>query len=136
MNQVTIVTDTTACVPREQVTLFGIEVVPVPLIIEGKTYRDGIDISPSEFYAMLRQAEKIPTTSSSAPEPYLEAYRKASQKASHILCITEPARFSAMFNSACLARDMASKVLHHVAIEVLECTTAAAGQGLVTLAAA
>ena len=136
MRKVAIVTDTTACVPQEQVARYDIEVVPVQLIIDDKTYRDGIDISPTEFYALLRQATKIPTTSASSPEPYLEAYQKASQKASSILCLTEPSRFSAMFDSAQVAMEMARNTLHNVVIEVLECTTAAAGLGLVALAAA
>jgi DegV family protein with EDD domain len=136
MRKIAIVTDTTACVPQEQVARYDIEVVPVQLIIENKTYRDGIDISPTEFYALLRQSRKMPTTSSSSPNPYLEAYRKASQKASGILCLTEPSKFSAMFDSARVAMEMARETLHNVVIEVLECTTAAAGQGLVALAAA
>ena len=41
-----------------------------------------------------------------------------------------------MFNSARVAVKMAKEALPSVAIEVLECTTAAAGQGLVALAAA
>jgi DegV family protein with EDD domain len=136
MRQVAIVTDTTACVPQEQVAKYDIEVVPVQLIFKDRTYRDGIDISPSEFYTLLRKAEKTPTTSASSPNPYLEAYQKASQKAPNILCITEPSRFSAMFDSARVAMEMARKTLRNVVIEVLECSTAAAGQGLVALAAA
>ncbi len=136
MKKVAIVTDTTACVPREQVDRYDIEVVPVLLIIEGKTYRDGIDITPTEFYSILRQSKKLPTTSSSSPNPYLEAYQNASQKAQSILCLTEPAKFSAMFDSARVAMDTARATLNNVYIDVLECTTAAAGQGLVTLAAA
>jgi len=136
MKKVAIVTDTTACVPREQVARYDIEVVPVQLIIEGKTYRDGIDITPTEFYNILRQSKNLPTTSSSSPNPYLKAYRNASQKAQSILCLTEPAKFSAMFDSARVAMDTARDTLRNVVIDVLECTTAAAGQGLVTLAAA
>jgi DegV family protein with EDD domain len=136
MRQVAIVTDTTACVPQEQVNKYDIEVVPVPLIINDKTYRDGIDITPTEFYAMLRKAKKMPTTSASSPSPYLEAYRSASRKAHNILCLTEPSKFSAMFNSARTAMETAQKTLPEVTIEVVECTTAAAGQGLVALAAA
>jgi DegV family protein with EDD domain len=41
-----------------------------------------------------------------------------------------------MFNSAKLAKEMAKTALAGVAIEVIECTTAAAGLGLVALAAA
>ncbi|MHB8105635.1 MAG: DegV family protein [Dehalococcoidales bacterium] len=136
MRQVAIVTDTTACVPLEQVKKYDIEVVPVPLIINEKTYRDGIDITPTRFYEMLRKAKKLPTTSASSPSPYLEAFRNASRKAPNVLCLTEPAKFSAMFNSARTAMETAKDTLKNVTIEVMECTTAAAGQGLVSLAAA
>jgi DegV family protein with EDD domain len=134
--EVAIVTDTTACVPQEKVTRYNIEVVPVQLIIDGKSYRDGIDITPTEFYTHLRQVKKMPTTSSSSPGPYLEAYRKASLRTKNILCLTEPSKFSAMFDSARVAADMAGDILPGVTIEVIDCTTAAAGQGLIALAAA
>ena len=136
MLQVAVVTDTTACIPKEQVEKHGIEVVPIELVFGDKVYRDGIDISPTEFYALLRQAETLPTTAGSLTGPYLEAYRKVSRKASGILCITESSKFSGMFNSAQIAMEMARKDIPNMPIKVLECTTAAAGQGLVVLAAA
>ena len=135
-NKVAIVTDTTACLPREQVEEYGIELVPIELIFGDKSYRDGIDITPDQFYALLRQAEKLPTTSGSVPGPFLEAYRIASLRASSILCITLPSKLSGMFNSAQLAKEMAKEALPDVVIEVLDCGTAAAAQGLVVLAAA
>lgn len=136
MKKVAIVTDTTACVPEEQVREYGIEIVPVQLIIGDKTYRDGIDISPAEFYGRLRQSKQMPTTSSSSPEPYLEAFEKASYRAKSILCLTEPRKFSAMFESAQVAMEMAKRSIRDTFIDVVECSTAAAGQGLVALAAA
>jgi DegV family protein with EDD domain len=134
--KVAIVTDTTACIPREMVEKYGIGVVPVDFVFEDKVYQDGIDMSPGEFYRRLRRAKKLPITSGSLPTPFLEAYRKASQKAANILCITAPAKLSGMFNSAQLAMKMAKEALPNVVIELLDCTTAAAGQGLVVLAAA
>jgi DegV family protein with EDD domain len=136
MTRVSIVADTTACIPQEQVARYDIEVVPVQLVIDGETYRDGIDLSPAEFYARLRQAKQTPTTSSSPPELYLEAYRRAGRRAKSILCLTLPSHFSAMFRSASMAREMAGTALPHLQIEVLDCSTAAAGLGLVALAAA
>ena len=135
-NKVAIVTDSTACIPQEQAEKHGIEVVPVVFVFEDKSYRDGVDMSPAEFYARLRQAKKLPTTSGSLPGPFLEAYREASQRASSILCITLPSKLSGMFNSAQLAMEMAKEALPNVVIEVLDCGTAAAAQGLVVLAAA
>ena len=136
MKKVAIVTDTTACVPGEQVAKYDIEVVPVQIIFEDKAHRNGIDMSPTSFYILLRQVKQLPTTSSPSSGHYLEAYTKASQKAESILCITNPSKFSAMFDSALVAKEMAKTVLSDVMIEVLDCTTAAAGQGLVALAAA
>jgi len=135
-NKVAIVTDSTACIPREQVEKYSIEVVPVIFVFGDRSYRDGIDMSPAEFYARLKRAKKLPTTSGCLPDAYLEAYRKASRRASSILCITVPSKFSGMFNSAQMAVEMAKESLPHLAIEVLDCSTAAAGQGLVVLAAA
>jgi len=136
MKTVAVVTDTTACIPPEQVAKYGIEIVPVQLIIDNKSYRDGIDISPTEFYSLLRKAKKLPTTSSSSPEPYLEAFRRASQRARSILCLTEPSRFSAMYSSASIAKEIAKTELPNTSVEVLNCATAAAGTGLVALSAA
>jgi len=135
-NKVAIVTDTTACIPQEQVEKYGIELVPLNIIFGDRVYRDGIDISPNEFYALLRQAKKLPTTSGSLPGVFLETFRKASQEAASILCITISSKFSGMFNSARVAMEMAKKALPNIDIEVLDCGTAAAGQGLVVLATA
>jgi DegV family protein with EDD domain len=134
-DKVAIVTDTTACIPPERVTAYGIELVPVEVIFDDKVYRDGIDITPTEFYAMLKREDNLPTTASS-PSPFLEAYRRASQKSNTILCLTVSSKFSGMFNSAILASNLAKEELPGVTIEVIECASAAAGQGLVALAAA
>jgi DegV family protein with EDD domain len=136
VNRVVIVTDTTACIPQEMVAEYGIELVPIEVIFGKRVYRDGIDISPTEFYTMLRQADKLPTTSGSLPGPYLEAYHRASQRADGILCITESSKFTGMSDSARLAMEMAKEEMPGVVIRVLECSSAAAGQGLVVLAAA
>ena len=60
---IAIVTDTTACIPQDKVAEYAIELVPVEVIFDGQVYRDGIDITPVEFYKMLQTAKKLPTTS-------------------------------------------------------------------------
>jgi len=54
LQRVAIVSDTTACLLPEHVKEYGIAVVPLALIFEDKVYRDGIDISPADFYELLR----------------------------------------------------------------------------------
>jgi DegV family protein with EDD domain len=136
MKNVGIVTDTTACVPPDLVANLGIEVVPDTLIIDEKTYRDGIDITPGEFYSLLRTAKKMPTTAGTPPQPYLDAFCRVGPNSLGVLCLTEPARLTAMFNSARIASEAARDTCGDVPIDVMECSTAAAGVGLVVLAAA
>ena len=136
MNKVAIVTDSVACIPKEQVEKYGIEVVPVQIIFGDKAYRDGVDISPAEFYSRFRQVEKLPTTAAAVLGSFLEAYSKAGRRASSILCITLSAKLSGMFDAARLAMEMAKEALPGVEIEALDCRTAAVAEGLVVLAAA
>lgn len=132
----TIITDSVACIPREQAEKYGIEVVPIQLIFGDRTYRDGVDISPAEFYTMLRKAEKLPTTAGAVPGAFLETLRKVSKRANNILCITLSAKLSGMFDSARQAMEIVREELPGVTIELLDSETAAAAQGLVVLAAA
>jgi DegV family protein with EDD domain len=134
--KVAIITDSSACIPQELVEKYSIQLVPMNVIFGDKTYQDGIDITPSEFYTLLRQAKELPATSHSSPGAHLEAYRRASLRAANILCITLSSKFSGQFNSARVAGEMAKDSLPDVTIKVLDCGTAAAAQGLVVLAAA
>ena len=136
MNRVGVVTDSIACLSKELVEKYGIYIIPITINFGDETYHDGIDITPSEVYRLLRKAKKLPTTSSPPPGDYLEAYRQLSQHSDSILCITMPQQVSMGFDSAQQARKMIEEELPGVAIELLDCQTAAGGQGLVTLAAA
>ena len=136
MKKAAIISDTTACVPQEQAAEYGIQLVPMAIVFGDKTYRDGIDMTAKEFYSLLKQAVELPTTSHPSPDAFLEAYREASRTAESVLCITLSSNFSASLNSARLAMDMAKETLPGLYIEVLDCGTAAAAQGMVVLAAA
>lgn len=136
MRKVAIVTDSIACLPEELVEELGIRVVPINLICGDKVYRDGVDITPSEVYRMLREGDTLPTTSAPPPAAYLEAYCELSQRAESIVCITLAAELTMVYQSAMQAREMAREVLTDTTIEVMDCRTAAGAQGLIALAAA
>ena len=134
--RVAIVTDSTACVPREFVEKYDIRVVPINVIFEDRVYRDGVDITPDEVYSLLRGAKRLPTTSSPPPGVYLETYREASKEAEGILCISVSSGLSSIFESSWQARELAKEELPGVAIEVIDCRTAAGGQAFVVMEAA
>ena len=135
-DRVIIVTDTTSCVPSELAAGLDIEIVPVVFVFGKEAFRDGIDMTTTQFYQKLSQVTELPTTSGGLAGSFLEAFIRAGSKAGHILCINLSAKLSTMANSARIAKDLAKDKLPEVSIDVVDCGTAAGAQGLIVLAAA
>lgn len=71
-----VVTDSTANLDQEIIDKYDIEVVPVPYIIDGKEYHDGVDITRNDFYKKLRSANHFPTTSQPPVGEMLNLYKR------------------------------------------------------------
>jgi len=130
--KVVIVTSSISCLPHDRVRRYGIKVVPVPFMLNGHSYLDGVDISATEVYEQL--AYEYPfRTSAPSPGDYLKAYQEVLKEHNAILCLTVPSKISMMYDSACsAAKQMASDAI----IRVLDTGTAAGGQALIDMAAA
>jgi DegV family protein with EDD domain len=126
-----LVTGGGALVPPELATTVGIVDLPVRI---GDQEIDGLsDEELHHFYARLRAGE-APETSATPPGEFLEAFRRC--QAEQILCLTIPARFSGMDDSARLAARMLAEEEGRDRVTVIDTGTAAAGLGLITRAAA
>lgn len=132
MRKVAIVTDSSATLPKDLVQELDIHVVPLLLTFDDQTFRDGVDIMPGEVYRWLRANKHIPTTSAPSAGDFLRVYAAAGREASGIVSIHLPAWLSATYNTAVVT----SRLVDGVQIRVLNCHTAAMGQGFVVLEAA
>jgi DegV family protein with EDD domain len=74
-----IVTDSTACLSKKDITRYNIGVAPLSVIIDGKTHRDGVDID-SETFTLMQQNNKNLKVTTSLPsgEDFKKAYDKFS----------------------------------------------------------
>ncbi|WP_367341611.1 DegV family protein [Limosilactobacillus sp.] len=61
--KIAVVTDSTCYLSEEEVKDNNIHVVPIPLMIDGQSYREGVDISTEEFYDKLAHSQSFPSTS-------------------------------------------------------------------------
>ena len=134
--QVAIVTDSIACLNKELIEQYGIEVIPVNFYADGKLYRDWVDITPSEAYELFLKDPESFKTSAASPEDCLNVFRNASKRARDILCVTVSVKLSTVYNSAQEAKELAKSELPHSNIEVLDSWTATPAEGFVALAAA
>ena len=71
-----IVTDSTCDLPPYLIEQHGIEVVPCVLIIDGKEYSDGGDISRDDFYRLLPTLRRSPTTAAPSIGEFTRRYQK------------------------------------------------------------
>ena len=132
MAEVKIVTDSTAYLPPELITRYGIEVVPLKVLFGPEAYTEGVDISNEEFYRKLAQASTLPTTSQPSIGDFVQVYDKAAREAAPILSIHISSKLSATINSALNAKDE----LPQVQIEVVDSLCSCMGMGMIVLAAA
>ena len=136
-HDVAVVVDSSSCLPPDLLRKWNITVVPHELIIGQRSFRDGVDIRPDEFYRLLSQSDDV-SLSTAAPQPghFLEGFLTAGERAPNVLCLTLSAEFSATYRSACAAVEMANGRLSNTRVEVIDSRAAAGGSGLIALAAA
>ncbi len=136
MKKVAIVTDSIACLTRELIEQYGIEIIPINFYAGGKVYKDWVDITPSEAYELFLSDPDSFRTSASSAEDCIKAYLNASKQARNILCITVSVKLSGVYNVALQAKELVKAELDDTSIEVLDSLTATPAEGFVVLAGA
>lgn len=124
-----ILTDSQTCIPSLLAEELGVTVLPYLLQLDDLVYRDGIDITPQEFYELLPALSRPATTSAIPPGAFLEAFTGLAREHDAILVITIARTMSATYSNAVLA----SQSFKDVPVEVVDSGTAAMAQGLVVL---
>jgi DegV family protein with EDD domain len=132
MSNVAVVTDSTANLPDDLVRSHQISVVPQVLIWGDKTYRDGVDIQPDEFYQRLQKASVTPSTSQATIGSFQQVFEKLHSEGKEILAVLLAAKLSGTMDSAIQAR----RELPNACIELVDSNTAAMALGFVALEAA
>ena len=98
-----LVTDSTCDLPPDVVLRYGVLVVPAVLNMEGKSYRDGTDISRADYYARLPGLKTLPTTAAPAAGEFEAVYRQCGD--AEVVSVQLASQLSGMFNAARLGAE-------------------------------
>ncbi|NEM07952.1 DegV family protein [Geodermatophilus normandii] len=130
---VAVATDSTAYLPADVVASYGIEVVPLYVVLAGHSGREGAEITPGDVARALTTRGQQVSTSRPTPGDFVAAYRRRlAEGADRVVSI----HLSAELSSTCdAARLAAAQVGEHV-VTVLDSRSAAMGTGFAVLAAA
>ena len=122
-----IVTDsgTDLCLPPEQVAELNIHVVPLIVTLEGKSYREGVDIQPGEFYRLLAATDSLPITSQPSAGDFAGTYRQLAATDPDILSIHISSGLSGTVNAARVGAEQVPEA--NVTIVDAKTLSAAAG---------
>ncbi len=106
-----IVTDTTSDIPTSVLGTLPITVIPLYITLNGKSYRDSVDLTRKEFYEALPTAQPHPTTAAPSPAQYEQVYDQlVDQGATTIFSIHISKSLSAVYQSAELAAEQYQRV--------------------------
>ena len=100
MLDTTLLIDSTTVMPKEFIEEYGVTVIHVPIHAEGKEYRDGVDITPEEFYSILETSKGRPSTAVPGLGEFLSFYNDLLAKYSKIVYPTPSSRLTGVFNAA------------------------------------
>ena len=130
---VAVVTDSTAYLPDELTEGYGIHVVPLYVVLAGRSGREGWDVGPEEVARTLAVRGQTVSTSRPTPGDFVAAYRRAlDEGADRLVSIHLSSELSGTWDAARLA---ASQVGEHI-VTVVDSRSAAMGAGFAVLAAA
>lgn len=128
---VAVVTDSTACLTPSVAREAGLSVVPIHVLVDGRTYRDGLDITNEEVAAALSRGESV-STSKPTPQEFHAAYMAAFEAgATQIVSVHVSADLSGTYDSARLAARSIP-----IPVTIVDSRSIAMGLGFAALAAA
>lgn len=122
-----VLVDSSSDIPFERSQEEGIVVVPMPVIIDGKSFLEGIEISPDEFYPQFASFSELPKTSQPNPGALKEAYEKILAQGHEVVAIHLSSGLSSTYSTALVVRDICSQPDK---IHVIDSLGASFGYGL------
>lgn len=100
-----ILTDSTADLLPEDLHSLSVRVVPLEVHFGDEHYEDGVDLGHEQFYEMLEQAHKLPSTSQPSPERFMAEFENARDAGDDVICILLSSTLSGTYQSAQIAAE-------------------------------
>jgi len=127
--KIKILSDSTCDLSRALVEANDITIIPLTVIKDGHSFKDGVTITPAEIFAHVANGGDLCTTTANNMGEYDDFYSKYSKEYDGVIHITLGSGFSSCYQNACLAAEEYSN------IRVIDSMNLSTGQGLVVLEA-
>lgn len=126
---VKITSDSTCDLPPAVLAKMGIDLMPIPIVVDGVTYHDGVDITPQTLFEQVEMGKTCRTSAANSYE-YGRFFEKALDGADSVIHFSLSSGFSSCHQNALLAAEGFSNV------HVVDTQNLSSGSGHVVLDAA
>ena len=130
---VKIVSDSTCDLSAELVERYGIEIIPLHIILDEKEYEDGVDINPDQIYKWSDEHGTTPKTSAPGIDKAVEVFGRYKASGDDVVVFTISSEMSTTFNVMKLAAEEIDYTDH---VYVVDSRSLSTGIGLLVLEAA
>lgn len=103
--KIAIVTDSVAYLNQEECQKSNIYVLPLSIEFNGQIYVEGIDLTPTEFYDLVRGAKELPKSSQPSVGKALELYQELASKYDAAIAIHLSSDISGTYQTAVSLAD-------------------------------
>lgn len=104
MSRIAVITDSNSGINFEDAKELGIKVLPMPFLIDGKTYFEEISLSQEEFFEKLENDVDI-STSQPSPESVMKIWDEALEEADEVVYIPMSSGLSSSCHTALMLAD-------------------------------
>lgn len=125
--KVKIISDSTCDLSKDIIEKYDIAIVPLYVVINEETKKDGIEAVPEDIYEYVEKNGKLPTTSAANLGDYLDVFKYWHDQGYEIVHFSISGEFSSSYRNACLAAEEIDGVY------VVDSRNLSTGQGLVVL---
>ncbi len=128
-----ILADSVSDIPNKIRHELGIEIVPLEVNFENRSYKDGNELESKDFFTMLRAADKLPTTSQVNPGDFIRVFKKHIENGDDVILVTLSSKLSGTYSAAVTAKeylDAGDKVT------IIDSQSVSLGYGLMVIEAA
>lgn len=125
--KVKIISDSTCDLSKELIEKYSIAIVPLYVVLNDDTKRDGIEVTPDDIYKYVDENGKLPTTSAANLGDFLDVFKYWREQGFEIVHFNISSEFSSSYHNACIAAEEVGGVY------VVDSRNLSTGQGLAVL---
>ena len=111
---VKIISDSTCDLSKDLIERYGVEILPLNILLGEKEYQDGVNITPDEIYRWSEENKTTPKTSAPSIDRAVSVLRPYTEAGREVVCFSIAGGMSASGNIMRMAAEELDAAINEV----------------------